>query len=229
MMLKIVHTSPANQLNNIFRFNGERINGQRESVTQHSYWVTFYCHFIVEQLFSNHVNDTNNYNIWYLEFYRLLNRMALLHDFEESITSDIPYQVKHDEKYGDKMNDILVKIVRDYVTQHRRKDITIEEFALALNVDRTTPFPGQLLKFDLAKIIVKISDWLSCYSFSREQRLSGAINFLRIEKLCLEHIAGKLQELILFLSNNFPQVPSYNKEFIYEFKSELSDLQTDRP
>lgn len=73
----------------------------REDVAQHSYYVTLLAMIIADE-YNNHAADNNmSYHPYDVEHHiqivkvEEIMRKALLHDTEESITSDIPWNVKN--------------------------------------------------------------------------------------------------------------------------------------
>ena len=93
-----------NRCNNFARNVGE-------DVAQHSYFVS---------LLSMMIGDELNLNDDFVENHRdvnveLIMRKALLHDTEEAITSDVPYNVKnHSSAFKSKLNSVLTEISKAY-------------------------------------------------------------------------------------------------------------------
>src|ERR1051325_1854338 len=92
-MLKLVHQQVVSRLDTVVRFNGTPVTRQ-ETVSQHSYWVTFYSNLLFKDLFQLAFIADNKENLYY-RMYNYALRIAIHHDNDEIYHSDIVYDTKY--------------------------------------------------------------------------------------------------------------------------------------
>ena len=216
-MLELVTNSVVTRLDNVLRFNGERIIGQRENITQHSYWVTILSNTITEQLFGDILITGNlEQENWYLNLYRLVVKKAMLHDVDEAITGDIVFPTKHHPEFGNKLQESLFEIILDYVEKNKSNDLVLSEYNDFV-LQSAAGVVGSI-QYKIAQMIVKISDWMSCFKVCHEQSNLGSASFTNMKYLCIGYIGSSIDKLIDYLDKNDIY---YNKKFIIDFKDEL--------
>lgn len=93
------------RLRHISRCNNFMKNS-KEDVAQHSYYVSIISMIISDEL--------NNADIGFKVNTEKVLRYALLHDTEEAITSDVPYNVKHrNPDINKRINQVLSEVAED--------------------------------------------------------------------------------------------------------------------
>lgn len=127
-------------LSKIIRYN-HRNKLQDESVATHSFYVSLFCLKILSKL--NLGKDID----------RQVLILAALHDTAESMTSDIPHDVKNDYPA---MQEILDEIERDYYKQNW-----------------PTYFEDIYMPSTLVSSIVKLADAYSVYQYCLNENMLG--------------------------------------------------------
>lgn len=127
-------------LSKIIRYN-HRNKLQDESVATHSFYVSLFCLKIMAKLNLSH------------EIERQVLIMAALHDTAESMTSDIPHDVKNNYPA---MQKILDEIERDYYKQNW-----------------PTYFEDIYMPSTLVNSIVKLADAYSVYQYCLNENMLG--------------------------------------------------------
>lgn len=124
-------------IKNIIRYN-TRLRIKDETVSDHTCFVALFCLKILDQL---KLNDA--------ELYKSVLILALLHDISESITSDIPYnvKVKHPE-----LKLVLKDVEDDYYRNYWSRYKSFLE-----------------VKSGLPEAIVKLADIYSVYQYSKNE------------------------------------------------------------
>jgi 5'-deoxynucleotidase YfbR-like HD superfamily hydrolase len=132
-------------LSKIIRYNN-RCKIQNESVAEHTCFVSLFCLKILAKLKLDHETE------------RKVMILAALHDTAESMTSDIPHDVK--ANYPE-MKNILDKIECDYYDEHW------SEYIFELKE------PG-----DLVYNIVKLADSYSVYQYCLNELALGNVSYV---------------------------------------------------
>ena len=164
-------------LNNIERWS-QKAMIKKESVAQHSYWVSFYALQFGEYL----IHDD--------KVKHLVLKAAVMHDFDEIFTGDISHEVKNDSNVGKRMKSLLNELID--------KQWSIQMPKILYN---------SLLKLNDLKLIefiekfVKLCDWYSFKHFlTIESRLGNTLN----DKLiiyCEENFNQILNQLEIYVEN----------------------------
>ena len=135
-------------------------------VAQHSYYVTMLAMAISDEY--NTWVDEFNLEFHPLDFdntYELVNtekvlRKALLHDTEEAITSDIPWNIKH---MNDEINFALTKAIDERIDEAYRNTVTMELYHQI----------GKTCKDELEGQIVSVADTLELAIYCWEEIAMG--------------------------------------------------------
>lgn len=101
-------------LSNVIRYNN-RIRLTDESVAEHTCFVSVFCLKILAQIRDAFPHFVSNNHVEFLKLERDVLILATLHDMPESLTSDIPHNVK---MAFPAFNDILRDLENDYYIRH---------------------------------------------------------------------------------------------------------------
>ena len=150
-------------------------------VAQHSYFTTMiamiltdeYNTWVEEHNSEYHPSDMENY-------YVLLNgeavlRKALVHDIEESFTSDIPYNVKH---LTTRINNVLTTDLRDYVDSQYVETVTTSMYNQM----------NKSCKLGLAGQVVAVSDMIELAWYCCDEMALGNFHLKEILTRCKEFL-----------------------------------------
>lgn len=124
-----------------------------ESVATHSFFVSLHCVKLIEKI------ESLGYSLSCEERYKILSS-AILHDVGETITSDVPYDVK---QMNASVRDVLETIEQEYLSM---------KFGNSFCVQTADENDKDL---NLVKAILKVADTLSVLQFClNEMRLGNA-------------------------------------------------------
>ena len=150
-------------------------------VAQHSYFTTMiamiltdeYNTWVEEHNLGYHPSDMENYYVS-LKTETVL-RKALVHDIEESFTSDIPYNVKH---LNAKIHDALVEDLGSYVDLQYIEAVTTNLYN-KLNKSCKSGFEGQ---------VVAVSDMIELAWYCCDEMALGNVHLKPILARCKEFL-----------------------------------------
>jgi 5'-deoxynucleotidase YfbR-like HD superfamily hydrolase len=192
-MINLIKEGLINKLDNIKRFNGH-FTLHTESVSTHSYWVTFYCNILFRELFylafkvsNNEENERPLYNwpLIYNEMYNFLIRQALMHDVTEMFSSDVLHDIKYHEQGGDQVRKGLNSIVWNEVNEMQPSTLKLELQAQLSSDNKEGTTSLTVEQKTLCHNIVKLCDWLSSYHYSWQEVSCGNPAFSAILQRCI--------------------------------------------
>lgn len=172
-------------LSEIKRWNGVRTI-KSESVAEHTFQVCLISRLISEELIED--NDSLKLKI---------ATKALLHDYDETFTGDIPHPLKHKSSNSDVIKNFLDNYIVEKVS---------ENFTSSGKIDSL--FRGYLDKeiLDdedfLVSLIVKLSDVISMSEFILKELSLGNKGLFPIYLKCVDLVVKSSDKLNYFLDNN---------------------------
>lgn len=213
----------------VFRFNGEHTIC-KESITQHSWWVTMFTTIILDSIFNREADKQKHF---IMAFKLSTLNEAIMHDTVDEIhTGDILHQFKHNVASGDQ----VVEAIESYVSKSKEEmlhnmscdeDESEEAERFFLGQIDTYGYVGNIVKDQLLRSsIVKIADWLSCMKYCANEMSLGNLSFIKIMNLSkvklLKHIEEKFQPQYLdFCMRNGL---FYNSNFIKQISSNIKSI-----
>lgn len=151
-----------NDMDFITRFNGGRtIN--KESVSQHSYWVTLFAGLLIQGMpvFELGVLKNFKYNI-------LMS--CLLHDYDETYTGDILYTFKHHPDNSKEIKSAIDNFIEV-------KGFDDELIYISKLMEKSEVFrDDDDYEIPLLKCIKKTCDWLSMIKYANQEISLGNSN-----------------------------------------------------
>lgn len=153
------------KLDTIFRFNGT-FTHIKESVSQHSFWVSFYTRSICKLL-----NYDSKLTLDCLEY-------AILHDLSEVFDYDVSFEVKYNSHNGSQIRALLDEFI-DYSS----KDLLIFD-----DIQKFKTKQDYLIIY----YTVKVADNLACFKHEHQEILVGNVHMkgkleksiVQTEKFC---------------------------------------------
>lgn len=167
-LVDLIFDKEISRLDTIKRWDLNQII-KEETVTSHSYWVTFFANVLAELV----TNDS--------KLKLLIIRYALIHDLPEIFSGDVNHVVKRNKYNGE----ILVKLLDEF-TEHEMNNKFQKPETKILNdlfIDDWSKSREQLVK-DL----VKFCDWISFFRFLLNEKNLGNTNLLKELKYCTNNI-----------------------------------------
>lgn len=139
-------------LDNVERW-GTHNRIHKETVSQHTHWVSFITLVILENFGRDLLKDSNqNFH----NFYTHCLVYSITHDISEAWTGDIPHTIKY--KFSNS------KSLRNALDAAEKKAVNEWRYG-AFDFDFNFPLPHHMENREV-KTTVKIADWLSCYMFA---------------------------------------------------------------
>lgn len=167
----IFDRTEGNHLSYLDRFNGQLTIQKRESVAEHTYWVTFFCNIIFKEAFEGMLHNENERELYYKMKNFVLER-CLFHDEIERLTGDIIYTTKYNNIFGFKFREILTDIERNLVRE--LPDGLYKDQLLRYEIKSggvSSLFHPVLLK------VIKLCDWISCLQYAWQEITLGNHRF----------------------------------------------------
>jgi len=143
---------------------------KEETITSHSYWVTFFANVLAEAL----TKET--------ELKLLIIRYAIIHDFEEIFSGDINHIVKRNKFNGEELTRLL-NLFTDYEMKNKFKHSESKKIFIDL-------FDNEFGKKNesMVKKIVKLCDWISFFRFLLNEYKLGNRTLVNELKYCSKNI-----------------------------------------
>lgn len=193
MFFRKVFRSKINKLDNIERFSGHLFIGNREPISQHSFWVAVYSDYVFGEIFRGD-------NIG-MQYRYLLLKYALLHDYPEAVIgNDITHPLKYNENHGKDIRYLLDKIIEEEIDSS--EDLFDNFFKNFLNefdsVDEVI-----ISRF---KSICKIADWISFLRICNVQCKLNNFDLMQPKKIGLK----KLKNEVISLKEKFGLLDNVN-------------------
>lgn len=232
-MINAILRDELHELDDLARYNGKKTIQHKESVSQHSYWVTFYSNLIFRALFHKPIMTctdvisqrhlVTNYHF----MHSFLMWVSLYHDFDENITGDVLWKVKYDDEYGDiikkALNQIKLKVVETYP-----RDVLYYDFTSSFKTDLFPEVNIDNLSKEQKTIclnIIKMADWLSVLRFSNiEIELGNKRRFEPTIGRAFNGIESCITQLELLTFG--PIQPMVDVSLFLTLRSELIELKT---
>ena len=142
----------------------------KESVSEHSFNVAF-----IAMLISDHEPELKANN-------ELILRRALMHDFPETITSDIPYQIKHrysDGKLAEALNEIENDLIENEIFDELPTNIKVRYIEIS-----------KMSKDTLESKIVKAADAIDVVLTAMKEINLGNKYFDHVYEIGMKLLAG---------------------------------------
>jgi 5'-deoxynucleotidase YfbR-like HD superfamily hydrolase len=171
----LINDSDLSSMDSIKRWTLLQTN-KNENLSEHSFWVSFYCLYILENFFYGYDSQFKFEVLTY----------SLMHDVEEVFSGDIPHQVKNDEVNGSEMRTLLSKFCGS------RLDDKLKEhdlYSVQHMVQNVTP---------LIKTIVKLSDWMSFNKFINNEISLGnkSDKLLKTQIYCINNLESEFKLML---------------------------------
>jgi 5'-deoxynucleotidase YfbR-like HD superfamily hydrolase len=169
-----------NRLNNLSRWQGFPTQ-QKESVSQHSYWVTYWTTILMEELL---VDCVKHKQAAFLKLEAI--QLAVFHDLDEAITGDVAHPVKYNNVNGEALRKCLKEYAESAVRSKWDGDVAYDRLIMkAVLGDHSYTAQREMLMR-----IVKVADYLSMFNYAKHELELGNTN------MCSEMLFG-IQNLII--------------------------------
>jgi 5'-deoxynucleotidase YfbR-like HD superfamily hydrolase len=215
-MNQLVGDNTLNRLNHLSRWQGFPTH-HKESVAQHSYWVTYWTSLFMSELCNNvYSNSTIQIN----ESSRLTAialRLAIFHDVDEAITGDVAHPVKYNPYNGPEIRSAL-KVYAKNAIQQKFPDKT------GYHVSARNLILGEEPLHIALRTVVKVADYLSMFNYAVHEFELGNSNF---NGVMLEHLQELVEEAVTNSTSKLTDIiPSINWDFtIYtNLLTQISDV-----
>jgi 5'-deoxynucleotidase YfbR-like HD superfamily hydrolase len=181
---------------------------KKETVSQHSFWVSFYSTCLAEELFpETHVKS--------IPMKLAITRYALFHDLDEAFTGDINHKVKHNPLNGKQIREELEILIQSKVEEKFSSKLPFNKMLKQyITSDDLTNYPHD----EIVKSIVKICDWLSFIKYLQNEKSLGNSSAHSTLAYCCESLHKKIIETITILTP-FKEELGVNLEVLEDLKT----------
>lgn len=185
------------RMNALERFNGvPRIH--KESVAQHSFWVSLYSNIIFTAVIPMRSEWEYDQQVYYKDLKLSVMEHAMIHDVPEIFTGDVLFDLKYNSLNGEQ--------IRNHIEDYEDHMISEE-----LNNGKVSQILWMLMKrykqptARLAKRFVKVADWLACLTYEyNELKLGNRYFENRIFDLSIGQLQAASQNLLDDLVEFYP-------------------------